>query len=467
MIWGHWFELACHLRGACSRKRTFLWLLICLAGMTVRKELTGVTSIVRGLGLLERCYARILGLYHATSLNLDRLTTLWKEVVLARHPGILRVNGRIVLVGDAIKVPKSGRKMPSVKKLHQESDSNTKPQFIFGHSCQAIAVLGRALGSVFAVPLVCRIHEGLVFSNRCAKTLLDKMLLLIDSLAINEAFYFVADAAYAAGKVIRGLLAKGNHLVSRVKSNSVAYFPTVELPKSVRRRGRPRKYGRKIKVRELLDGIVPLEKALSPIYSEERVTIEFAVADLLWRAAGVLVRFIAVRHPHRGIILLMCTDLTLAPIEIIRLYGLRFKIEVSFKQALRTLGAYAYHFWMKAMTPLRRASGNQYLHRATESYRTAVRRKLAAYHCHIQLGLIAQGLLHILAATVPEFIWRSFGSWLRTIRPGLAPSEQVTANALGNTLPEFLADCGKASIFTKFLFQNIDPARAEGSRLIA
>ena len=31
----------------------------------------------------------------------------------------------------------------------------------------------------------------------------------------------------------------------------------------------------------------------------------------------------------------MCTDLSLSGIEIIRLHGLRFKIELSFKQAAR------------------------------------------------------------------------------------------------------------------------------------
>ena len=125
------------------------------------------------------------------------------------------------------------------------------------------------------------------------------------------------------------------------------------------------------------------------------------------------------------------------------------------------------HFWMANMTPLRRVSGNQYLHHKSEAYRDAVRRKIAAYHRHIQLGLIAQGLLQILSATMPTSIWRSFGSWIRTIRPGLAPSEQVAAIALRNTLPELLAGLAKTSIFAKFLRDWIDLERTEGSRLIA
>ena len=76
------------------------------------------------------------------------------------------------------------------------------------------------------------------------------------------------------------------------------------------------------------------------------------------------------------------------------------------------------------MTPLRRVSGNQYLHRKSADYRNAVRRKIAAYHRHIQLGLIAQGLLQILSATKPSLVWQSFGSWIRTVRPGLAPSDR-------------------------------------------
>jgi hypothetical protein len=122
---------------------------------------------------------------------------------------------------------------------------------------------------------------------------------------------------------------------------------------------------------------------------------------------------------------------------------------------------------MAAMTPLRRVSGNQYLHRRSGAYRDAVRRKIAAYHRHIQLGLIAQGLIQILSATQPKLVWRSFGSWIRTIRPGLAPSEQVVAVALRNTLPEFLATAAKTSILVKFIQDRLDLSRTEGTSLAA
>ena len=100
----------------------------------------------------------------------------------------------------------------------------------------------------------------------------------------------------------------------------------------------------------------------------------------------------------------MSTNFALTALEIIELYGLRFKIEVSFKQAIHTVGTYLYHFWMSGMKPLRRKSGNQHLHRESPEYRQAVRRKLDAYHRFIQTGVVAQGIMERLVAMVVEFI---------------------------------------------------------------
>jgi DDE superfamily endonuclease len=222
-LWIHWWNAIGQLRPACSRDRTFIWFATAVAGLTVRTERLGVTSIVRALGLQARFYYNLLELFHSTGANLDAMSTLWTQLVLRLFPEPVRVHGRLVLVGDGIKVGKCGKKMPAVKLLHQESESNTKPEYIMGHSLQAVSLLVCAAKSVFAVPLAIRIHEGLVWSNRDKRTLLDKMIALLGIVAIQQPFYFVADAYYASHKVINGLLRQNNHLVTRVKSNAVAY----------------------------------------------------------------------------------------------------------------------------------------------------------------------------------------------------------------------------------------------------
>lgn len=468
-LWIEWWSVVLDLRIACARKRSFLWLAATMAGLSVRPDLLGVSSIIRGLGLLGSCYDRLLDFFHSAAIDPDMLSRVWTNLVIRRFSPLLRVGNRIILLADGIKVPKSGRKMPAVKLLHQESDNNTKPEYIMGHSCQAVSIVVGTIESAFAVPLAARIHEGVVFSNNNKRTLIDKMLLLIRSLGITDPACLVADAYYACKNMARGLLENGDHLVSRVRGNAVAYLPARSSIQSRRKRprGRPKIYGKKIKLRNFFENTASMTITPSPVYGEKDVAIFHSCHDLFWKPMKRLVRFVAVIHPTRGKILLICTDLTLPAIDIIKLYGIRFKIEVSFKQALRVLGAWTYHFWMRSMKPIRRRSGNQYLHRTTGEYRHAVKRKIAAYHRHIQIGLISQGLLQYLALRFPSLVWKQFGSWLRTIRPNILPSEMVVAQALRSSLPEFIASNRELHAFTIFLLDRIDFNRSEGLKLAA
>ena len=452
-LWLAWYHCVKTLRPACRRQRTFLWMVVVLIGLSIRADLAGVTSFVRALGLCPGAYLLLLHFFHSTALDLGALTSLWVRLV----PTIFApfaVGPYLVCLADGIKAPKEGRKMPAVKSLHQESDSNSKPPFIMGHSLQAISLLASGpTGHVVSVPLAARIHEGIVLSNRDKRTLLDKMVGLFFAVVaawVEKKVILVADAYYASRKVINPLFAQGHQLVTRARVNAVAYYPA-PIPKR-RRRGRPRLYGDKVRLRDLArDNKAAFESAPSPVYGEQNVTLRYFVADLLWRPVGRIVRFVLVDHPVRGLIFLLATDTALKPLEIIQLYGYRFKIETGFRHAVQVLGAYAYHFWMMAMTPIRRRSGNQYLHRKTAEYRRQVQRKIGAYHAFIQLACIAQGLLLYLATSYGSLVWTRFRSWLRTMNPNQPPSELVVAYALRSDLPEFLASSGCHADLKKFL----------------
>jgi hypothetical protein len=452
-LWCAWDAWVQTLRPACTRQATFEWMRLVLAGLCVRADRAGVSSLVRALALQPRTYLRLLHLFHSEALQIPRLTALWARFCLDRFPP-LQVGDAIVCLADGIKVPKEGKKMPAVKKLHQESANNSKPEFIDGHSLQALSLLVRSAGGgVTSVPLTARIHEGVIDSAREArKTLLDRLVELFFELVqpLDRRVILVADAYYASGKMICPLLAQGHHLVTRVRSNAVAYRPP-PVPRP-RRRGRPRRYGQKIPLKKLLrDATLPFTTAPSPVYEDKNIEIAYFVQDLLWRPVGHLVRFVLVRHPRRGDLILMSSDTTLDPLDIISLYGYRFKIEVGFRQAIQGLGTYAYHLWMEKMRQRKRGSGNQDIRKRSRDYKDAVRRKIAAYHRFVQLGCIAQGLLQLLALTHRPTVWQRFRSWLRTMNPQQCPSELVVAQALRTSLPEFLADPAAPRDLVEFL----------------
>ena len=466
-LWINWFKAVSYLRDACSRRKTFYWMVIALLGFCVRTDLAGVTSFIRAGFVKGPLYRRLLDMFHSPALDVGKLTSLWIKLVLRLFKPVT-FGEYMVLLADGLKAPKEGRKMPGVKKLHQSSSDNSKPKFIMGHSCQAVGLLVQGVaGKVSSIPLVSRIHEGVVWTNLRKLSLLDKLVLLLQSIQgiLGKKSILVADAYYASRNIILPLLVDGNHLVTRVRTNSVGFERAPEPPK--KKRGRPKQYGEKIKLNKQWCRASSYTTALSPVYGEVGVQIEYLALTLLWRPVGHEVKFILVKHPKRGRIILMTTMLSMDPLDVIRLYGYRFKIESGFKSAIHTLGAYAYHFWMMDMKPLKRNGGDQYMHRKPKNYRDAIKRKIGAYHRYIQLACVAQGLLLFLGISYRALVWKRFGSWMRTMKTENMPSELVVSLALRNTLPQFLLDYRGKHNLEKIIREKLDPNRVPGLKLSA
>lgn len=453
-LWIAWLAVVYRLRSTCARTSTFWWMCIILASFSIRSDLSGVSSFMRCHWLREKCYKRILEQFSGSGIKLEVLTQTWVSLCLKIFDKFLiKEGGRIILLADGIKNPKEGRKMPGVKFCHQESNNNSKPEYVMAHSLQAVSLLVGSAAHFFGVPLVGRIHEGLVFSNRDSHTLYDKLNIMIFNLNLTLHYLLVADAYYACKKMINAALAAGNHLLSRCRTNAVAYLPAPQPKK--RGRGRPRKYGDKVKLKELFSNLANFIEIDSPFQGEEGIKIQYLTLNLLWRPIGRLVRFVLVVHP-KGRWILIGTDLTFDPVRMIATYGLRFRIELCFKQLIYVVGAFAYRFWLKPMKKASRGDGDQYLHRATETLRKKIIAKIRAYHLHLQLGMIALGLLQWLSLSFSSSVWAHFGSWMRTMKKGLPPSELVVAQALRNTFPDFLLGLPKHHNLAKFLIDKID-----------
>ena len=447
ILWKEWSQAFFGLRQAFSRQSTYLWATIYCAGLAVRLNNRGVSSIVDALGLKSNAYDSLLRVCHSTAINLDLLIAHWVKLCFRLFQPMC-IDGYMVLFGDGIKVGKEGKKMPAVKLMHQSSQSNSKAEYIMGHYLQAISLaVVTPLGRVAAIPLLAKIHDGLVYTNRSNETVIHRFAKIIQEVsdAAKIPAIMVADAYYANRTMIDEMLAIGCHLVSRVAHNTVAYRPAPEPKK--RRRGRPTKKGQKI----LLKSLFGASKCnFGKFYYDSY--------DLFWPPAKRIIRFVICEHSSKGRIILMSTKLDLDPVTIIKLYEKRWLIETGFKAAVHHIGTFAYHFWMKTMKPNGRKT-KQYLHRESEEYREQIKRKMKSYHIHLALSCITQGLLNHLAINFKDQVWASFNGWLRTINDSIEPTEIIASRALASTLPNYLKETKTKDGWSKFLLKNVDYER--------
>ena len=121
-------EILVSSREIFARKSTFKWFVILVVGLMIRQDHLGVTSIIRVLDLSPHWYETMLHFFRSTAWNIEMVTKWWTQAV-ANHGGLFLENGMPILVGDGVKQGKEGKKMPCVKRLHQESDTVSKATY--------------------------------------------------------------------------------------------------------------------------------------------------------------------------------------------------------------------------------------------------------------------------------------------------------------------------------------------------
>ncbi len=401
------------------RRNSYLWFCTFILGIMSRQDKLGVTSAIRSLSLAPTHYDSLVKFLGSASWDIRKIRDAWCRAVLCSAP-ILRLNGCPVLLGDGVKQSKEGRHMPGVKRLAQESETQSKPSMIFGHTLGGIRILIGDAPCPAALPLSLRIHDGLQETSRwdgadsdaaashvvrivrdgckCAENFCSKCFL------VPVRYFLTVPALQELDRRSGGKpFWRDCQLVIKAKKHVAGWMPLRH--DFVQGRGRKRKRGDRVVLSSLFETESSQFQEADALLYGKTEHIRYYHTDILW-GAGLYKRLRFVLVEYRGIrSILACTDTSLPALDIIRAYGWRFRIEGTFRSMKQDIGTFAYHFWTKAVgrldhfapkgwpSPLESAS--------EEEARERVLRKVSAYEMHMMASCIAQGILQILSGMVP------------------------------------------------------------------
>ena len=417
-----------------SRKATFYWFIIVIVRFYVRCDHNGLTSIIRWLSLTPTCYDSLIKFFYSTAWSVDTLFPLWVTWVLTHCP-LMEFEGRLLLIGDGIKIAKESRKMPGVKCLHQDSNNNGKKASIRGHHFGVVGILVGSVLKTFCLPLRAELHEGvdkLRLSeglNGQPPTLITRMarLLLATAQITGRQVYATLDAYFAVGPTFlifkEQLNEQGEqlvHLITRAKDNTAAYF----MPEDDGKRFKKRDH---LKLMELFDHPYLFTTVEVLLYGKSTI-ITYYYVDLLWKPIDGLLRFVLIQDGESRFIL-MCSDLTLSPYTILKIYTFRVKIEVTFGALKNLLGGFCYHFWTTCYPKPLRGGATMNLSKLSESAQQHLDSTLTAIERFVNLAVIALGILQFFSLTAAATVWQNYTGWLRTYSSTF-PSERVIKTVL-------------------------------------
>ncbi len=439
-------QILSNLRPVFSRHAAYEWFVLLIWGILLCTQNPAITSYLNAVGLSEHYYTLALHWFHSKAISVEKLSVAWHEWLL-HSPKVHRLRGQPVYVGDGIKVGKEGKKMPGVKKLHQESANVTKSEWIRGHYFGAITLLLEADSCFKAAPVTLELQDGIKNADDDETTVVDKMSALCVKL-MSAGSYIILDAYFASKKLISEFREHKLQLITRVRINAVGKR-SLSAPHK-RGRGRPRIWGKSVKLRNLFDERDEFTTSTLLLYGKT-VTLKYRCIDLHWDCPNKKVRFVLAMWPTGQQIILLSTDVTLSAAEILNAYSLRFKIEVTFRSLIQLLSGFSYRFWMKDMTETKGWPQDVILARYPEMHQQQVKRKIEAFERFVLINAIALAILQLLSLEMPTVIWKGFPRWFRTLPNNGYPSEQIVLLTLQQQSSAILAKSPPDLLLTKFL----------------
>lgn len=433
-----------------KRTKTWRWFVVMVIGFMIRNNHNGITSIISSLRLKPSLYHTALHFFRSRGYTTEALYKRWIQIAV-KESSVQRVGKRVLLLGDHIKISKEGRRMPDIQIHHQESQNSGKSEFIEGHIYGHVSTVITNGTTSRSLPLISELQKSPLKEKGSKKAIGDSLVVQMINLvseaakSINQPVIVALDSYFCKGKAFvcaEGKLTESGEtlvdIVTRGKSNMVAYKTPETLTE--KKRGRPRKYGEKIVLSELFSDVSSFKQVSLNIYGK-KTRVKYLCMDLLWKPAKKLLRFVLLESKI-GCCILVSSNITLTPEEIITAYAFRFKIEISFDEQKNDVGCFCYRFWTMSQPKRKKWKKND--EDSNNSRNKNIERAQAATSTFVCISTISVGIMTIISFTHSNEIWERYPGWLRTLRsaiPTIATVRETIAqdfHAILNTSSRFM-----------------------------
>jgi len=258
--------------------------------------------------------------------------------------------GRLFAAIDDTVAAKLGKHFEGLGLHHDPMNRQHPKRLSHGHCFVALAALGKQAEEHFVALFVAAalyVPEKACLEGHRFATKLELAARLALSLwsAPEVILFLVVDGAYAKKSFVSAVCGAGQHVLSRLRSDTVFY----DLPpvKKKGQRGRPRKFGAKHKASEWAAKQKGWRAVTLRLYGRQ-ANLQIKTRVVLQRRLGVKIRLVAVRWGERRTVFLFCTDVGLAAEQVVRFYCARFAIETGFRDAKQSFGFSSYQVRSKS-----------------------------------------------------------------------------------------------------------------------
>ena len=265
---------------------------------------------------------------------------LW-ALLLTALPWPRNAQGRLILwtaVDDSV-VAKAGKKIPGLAyHFHHNAGKDERAwPFLFGHCWVTLGVVWPTVTRALCFPLRAALY---VRRKDCApaefrgKTTLALDLLRAVRWPARVGLYVLADGAYATKEFLRSVRSMGYHVLTRLKCNADICWPA-PAQQTQGKRGRPRVYGKKVDLGAYHE---THRQEAGVRIGAQRYPASFSALDAVPRRFGQISRIVTVDLPKHQRAVLLSTDLSLSPVEIIERYAMRFSLEIAYRELKQRFG---------------------------------------------------------------------------------------------------------------------------------